>query len=241
MTELEKIEYAKGFIDKLANGINPIDDTPVPDGDVVNNVRLSRCFFYVSEILRQVVENGGVTSAKPKKVSKKAFSLTKEQRAGLAVSKTPLSVSEIVKYLNEAVDLEVTKKLASTAVTEWLVDIGFLEVVELPNGKKKKRPAAAGKDIGIFEEERNGMYGIYVVVLYNEQAQQFIYDNIEAIIDFKAEKEDRLAEFHNRPWTEENDLLLCELYKKGDSLSEIADALKRTVSIVRKRIKHLGL
>ena len=29
MTELEKIEYAKSFIDKLANGINPLDDTMV--------------------------------------------------------------------------------------------------------------------------------------------------------------------------------------------------------------------
>ena len=57
MTELEKIEYAKSFIDKLANGINPLDESPIPDGDVVNNVRLSRCFFYVSDILRQVKHN----------------------------------------------------------------------------------------------------------------------------------------------------------------------------------------
>ena len=58
MTELEKIAYAKSFIDKLANGINPVDDTPIPEGDIANNVRLSRCFFYVSDILRQVIENG---------------------------------------------------------------------------------------------------------------------------------------------------------------------------------------
>ena len=45
MTELEKIAYAKMFIDKLANGINPLDDSKIPDGDIVNNVRLSRCFF----------------------------------------------------------------------------------------------------------------------------------------------------------------------------------------------------
>ena len=32
MTELEKITYAKSFIDKLANGINPLDDTPIPHG-----------------------------------------------------------------------------------------------------------------------------------------------------------------------------------------------------------------
>ena len=59
MTELEKIERAKMYMDKLANGINPIDDTVVPDDDLINNVRLSRCFFFVSDVLRQVIENGG--------------------------------------------------------------------------------------------------------------------------------------------------------------------------------------
>ena len=55
MTELEKIERAKLYMDKLANGINPIDDTMAPDEDIINNVRLSRCFFYVSDILRQEI------------------------------------------------------------------------------------------------------------------------------------------------------------------------------------------
>ena len=40
MTELEKIERAKIYIDKLADGINPIDDLPAPDDDLINNVRL---------------------------------------------------------------------------------------------------------------------------------------------------------------------------------------------------------
>ena len=55
MTELEKMQRAKMYIDKLANGINPIDDAAAPENDVINNVRLSRCFFYVSDILRQVI------------------------------------------------------------------------------------------------------------------------------------------------------------------------------------------
>lgn len=45
MTELEKNEYTKSLIDKLANGINPLNDMPIPENDIVNNVRLSRCFF----------------------------------------------------------------------------------------------------------------------------------------------------------------------------------------------------
>ena len=61
MTELEKIAYAKSFIDKLANGINPLEDTPIPEDDIVNNVRLSRCFFYVSDLLRQVYDDRSVS------------------------------------------------------------------------------------------------------------------------------------------------------------------------------------
>ena len=60
MTELEKIAYAQTFIEKLANGINPLDDTPIPEGDIANNVRLSRCFFFVSDVLKKVCDNGGI-------------------------------------------------------------------------------------------------------------------------------------------------------------------------------------
>ena len=66
MTEIEKIKYAKSFIDKLANGINPLDGSPVPENDVVRNVRLVRCFSYVSDILQRVCENGGLTESNEK-------------------------------------------------------------------------------------------------------------------------------------------------------------------------------
>lgn len=67
MTELEKIARAKMYMDKLANGIDPISDTLAPDRDIINQVRLSRCFFFVSDVLRQVLENGGVRPAVPAK------------------------------------------------------------------------------------------------------------------------------------------------------------------------------
>ncbi len=47
-TELETMKHAKEYIDKLANGIDPFTDKPVSDGDIINNVKLSRCFFYIS-------------------------------------------------------------------------------------------------------------------------------------------------------------------------------------------------
>ena len=146
MTELEKIEYAKSFIDKLANGINPLDDTPVPDGDIANNVRLSRCFFFVSEILRQVIENGGTSVARPSKQRKKEFSLTEEERAKIQISDRPLYVSEIAARLNEAVDSDTTKKISASTINSWLQGQGFLELLVSGDGKKKKVPTGHGKD-----------------------------------------------------------------------------------------------
>ena len=73
MTELETLERAKMYMEKLANGINPIDGSIIPEEEVINNVRLSRCFFYVADVLRQVIDNGGV--AKEKKINKIPFGL----------------------------------------------------------------------------------------------------------------------------------------------------------------------
>lgn len=47
MTELEKIEYTKGFVDKLAEGINPIDGTPIAEGDLLTmSEYLAACIMF---------------------------------------------------------------------------------------------------------------------------------------------------------------------------------------------------
>ena len=52
MTDLEMIQRAKIYTDKLANGINPLDNTIIPENDIINNVKISRCLFYISDVLR---------------------------------------------------------------------------------------------------------------------------------------------------------------------------------------------
>ena len=198
MTELEKIEYAKSFMDKLANGINPLDDTPIPEGDIVNHVRLSRCFFFVSEILQRVIDNGGVNPpAKSARGGKHAFSLTDEGRATLKVTDTPLTVSEIAGCLNDTIDENTTEKISAAAINGWLLAQGFLAVEERSDGKTRKLPTANGADLGICTEMRNGQYGPYTVVLFSAAAQTFIYDHVEAIVthaeEVKAAKKEQRA------------------------------------------------
>ena len=58
MTEIEKIAYTKGFIEKLAEGINPMTGDPISEGELIRHARVSKCFSYLSDIQRQMIENG---------------------------------------------------------------------------------------------------------------------------------------------------------------------------------------
>ena len=71
----ETMQRAKMYLDKLAQGIDPITNQEVPEDSVLNHVRLARCFFYVSNVLQDVINNGGVVgkTIKPQKIS---FSIT---------------------------------------------------------------------------------------------------------------------------------------------------------------------
>lgn len=180
MTDLEVMQRAKMYVDKLANGTNPLDDTALSENDIVNNVRISRCLFYVSDVLRQVIENGGTVNKK--KTPKEDFSISFEDIQKFSFSDTPIPISEIAKRINELTENENMKKLTYKHLTEWLVSIEMLYVETKPDGKTTKRPTDGGGKLGITTEIRHGMQGDYTVVLYNLSAQHFIIDNIEAVI-----------------------------------------------------------
>ena len=222
-------------MEKLANGINPIDGSTIPDEDVVNNVRLSRCFFYVADVLRQVIDNGGV--APQKKPKKEAFALTAEQRAAFEFSTAPIPISELSKRLNSLSQNENMATLGYAMIRDWLISLGMLEDALDGNGKKTKRPTPQGESIGITLDARTGTNGAYFVVVYNLAAQHFILDNLDAIIDF----DHAMAENKGQPWTPEHDRCLLDLHQKGVPVSEIAITLKRNSGAVRARLKKLGI
>ena len=56
MEEKDKIVLAQDWVRKLANGINPLTGNAVNEDDVVNNVHISRCLFYVADLLGKYTE-----------------------------------------------------------------------------------------------------------------------------------------------------------------------------------------
>lgn len=235
MSELEMINRAKTYIDKLANGVNPLTDEPVSENDIVNNVRISRCFFYISDLLRRFAEGGFPEAAK--KGKKQPFIITEEQRKRFEFSETPISVSEIARRFNAAVNTEGAVQMRYSGITFWLIESGLLSVDRREDGREVKLPTAAGMELGISQEVRSGANGSYTVVVYNENAQRYIVDNIDAIL----EAEKLRFKMQGMPWSQAEDEFLEEQAARGIPVYDIALALKRNISSVRARTKKLGL
>lgn len=200
-TELDTMKHAKEYIDKLANGIDPFTDKPVPDDDIVNNVKLSRCFFYISGILEKVIENGGeVTAEKTVEVIKPqkrgAVVITDEARARFKCFINEVSLSTFTDMINKYLDRDVSVKLKSTAIADWLTVIGMLDREALPSGRFKRVPtdSALSEGIRLNEYLTPGGFPRYAIMI-SPSAQQFILDNIDAIAEmngFPREKRNKL-------------------------------------------------
>ena len=180
MEEMELLERAKSYMEKLANGINPITEEEFDENDIVNNVRLSRCFFFVADVLRKVIENGG--TEKKRKKTKPSFTITDEQLERYQYFEQPIALSQIVARINELVDTENISKLSFNTVSSWLVQMGLLEDSNGRYGNMKNCPTESGFQLGIRMEKRNSTRGEYYVNTYNRNAQEFIITHLQLLV-----------------------------------------------------------
>lgn len=196
-TELDTMKHAKEYIDKIANGIDPFTDKPIPDDDIVNNVKLSRCFFYISGILEKVIENGGeVSPVKTVEVVKSGrrgvVVITDEARAAFKCFINEVTPTAFTDMINKHLDPDISGRLKKNAIADWLSEVGMLENYELPNGKMHRRPTESGSNEGIRLSEYFSADGFpRTAIMLSPAAQQFILDNIDAIAEMNGAPRER--------------------------------------------------
>lgn len=175
MIDVEKLNSAKMWIEKLANGINPLNDELVKDEDLLNNVHISRCLFYVAELLNDV--KAGASFARRSRI---AFSLSTQDAVNIPIS-TPNGIANFVRLVNGYIP-EGMKPLTAGQTIKWLRNEGLLHEVTKADGHKTNLPTEKGTAIGITTEVQRNPEGIeYQRVVYSIDAQRFMLNNIEAI------------------------------------------------------------
>ncbi|OQB23599.1 MAG: hypothetical protein BWY11_01680 [Firmicutes bacterium ADurb.Bin182] len=192
ITELQKLQRAKTFMDKLAEGLDPVTGEELPNDSVLNNVKLSRCFSYVADVLRRVIENGGSVGRKGRQLS-----IDTEKIKDYAFSDVPIGIIVFLKGVSQAAGSAA--QIPATLVTGWLEEIGLLEKRQKADGKTARVPTSKGLDAGILLEERTGLNGAYQAVLYSPKAQKFILDNLGSLVNkWNEEHAEPLADTKSR-------------------------------------------
>ena len=169
----KKLASAKDWISKLADGVNPIDGSALPDSDIVNNVHISRCLYFVANLLEEM---GKAQKPSSKSQYEQEFHLDPETAAKVSIiDKTGIAM--FVREINKVIPKNM-KPLSAKKATQWLVSVGYLEELESNDGHKYKAPTVLGTSIGISAAWKEGNQGKYLAISYDANAQVFLLENL---------------------------------------------------------------
>lgn len=180
MNDLETMRRAKVYLDKLAQGIDPITNQEVCEDSVLNNVRLARCFFYVSDIIGQVIDNGGVVGQVTKTVE---FAIAPDQLALVRIREYPVRITELMDELYHAVGNPQMKRPSAKKFTDWLIEKGCMAQITDSIGKTHRIPTDRGVRMGMSTRLRQSRDGEYQAVYYDVNMQRFLLDNLAEILE----------------------------------------------------------
>lgn len=178
MNDLSKLKQAKLFLEKLANGRDPITGERVSDKDIVRDSRIISCLDTAVEALEREIDELCEKSGGECACERKGFYITAAQTAQLKLNEGECKVSDIAKEINRVTSDNGSKTMQAVWINDWLESVGML----FRNADGNRFATADGNNIGITSEIRQSSNGKELYTnLFSVQAQKFIYDNIEAI------------------------------------------------------------
>lgn len=176
MEEKEKLAIAQDWVRKLANGINPLTGNAVKEDDVVNNVHISRCLFYVAELLSKHTEK--TTKVDPTRNKPFVSSAIQVEKYNYVDA---ISISAFAREIKNLLP-ENMQAISNTSLINWLLKEGLLYESEPDSkGRSYKVATEKGNKMGIYSEDRERNGGHYLITLYNREAQKYLLEHLEEI------------------------------------------------------------
>lgn len=182
VVDTKKLETALLYLQRITEGRNPVNNMPAEDDSVINNPNVVRCMFFIKEVLEELKRNDGYIGRRPKanKDSTKMDYPIENLRNFVYTEDKP--ISKLVEQLNNTADMTVYKKLSYKPIIEWLKENGYLETKHTDQNRTVTMPTEKGRSLGIRAEARHNEKTSYDLILYSEQAQKFIVENMDEIM-----------------------------------------------------------
>ena len=176
-----KLDVAIKYVERIADGCNPVNNVPLENDDILNNPNIIRCMYFIKDVLEEVRRNGGMIGGKVGKEPALPFPMEILDRFTYLEDK---SITHVLNQIYEPIADMNVKKVSVTKVTATLKEEGYL--LDEPNpetGKTRKVPSAKGRELGIYLVEREYNGRIYESVTYNQQAQEYVVEVIRKLAE----------------------------------------------------------
>lgn len=179
--DLEKLETALTFVERIADGRNPINNEVADNDDVMNDPGVIRSMFFIKDVLAELKNNNGIMG-KMKGVRKKEFPIEALSDFQYSEVKT---ITRLTEQLNAGIEDTVYKKLSYRTITDWLKKNGYLiETEDAKLGKKVTLTTEKAQALGITHSLQTSMNGnSYYRIEYDKTGQEFVVQNLPAMMN----------------------------------------------------------
>lgn len=179
--EQSKLDVAIKYVERIANGCNPVNNVPLENDDILNNPNIIRCMYFIKDVLEEVQRNGGMIGGKVGKEPALPFPIEILNSFMYAEDK---SITQVLNQIYEPIADMNVKKVSVTKVTAALKDEGYLlDELNPETGKTRKVPSTKGKELGIYLVEREYNGRMYQSVTYNKNAQEYVVELIRKLAE----------------------------------------------------------
>ncbi len=176
-----KLDVAIKYVERIADGCNPVNNVPLENDDILNNPNIIRCMYFIKDVLKEVRNNDCIIGGKSGKEPALPFPIEILDRFSYVEDK---SITHVLNQIYEPIVSMNVKKVSVTKVTAALKEEGYL--LDEPNaetGKTRKVPSKKGRELGIYTIEREYNGRMYESVTYNQNAQKYVVELIRKLVE----------------------------------------------------------
>jgi len=180
------LKKSKDYIDKLVEGINPVNGKPISTREVIYDYKVSRQLEFLSEYIKNEIsrlESNEKTKKEDDDDELIEFELTDNELKKIKLSEKPISLADICNMLNHLRPSSKMRKLKAISAIEVLNAFGMIDRV-----RRKIIPTEQGAALGIQFKEFQSNGATLTKVLYSKEAQQFVIDHLKEITEINKTK-----------------------------------------------------
>lgn len=175
----QKLDKAIIYVDRIANGFNPVNNRLVENDSVLNNPNVIRCMYFIKDVLKEVQKNGGVIGKKVK-VQKDPFDFQILDKFTYIEDK---SITKILRQIEEYVENPNMEHINCRKITTWLKENNYIVRDKIEQlGIVGSIVTDKGKNIGMYNEVKTINDRTYLAVIYDKNAQEFIVRHLKDIL-----------------------------------------------------------